>query len=61
MSNPTRSASARSSPSLEGGKKVAARKRRRWKAPTILTYTDDSFMKEAGPAKAARGAQTDSL
>jgi hypothetical protein len=61
MSNPTRSASARNAPAVGGGKKVVARKRPRWKAPTILTYTDDSFMKENGPAKAARGLRPTSL
>ena len=51
MSHPSRSAPGRSAPSAVPGKRAG--KLRKYKAPTILTYSDEHFLRELGPAKAS--------
>ena len=51
MSNPTSSTHrGKISPAVSPKR---AGKRKQYKAPTILTYTDDQFLRELGPAKAS--------
>lgn len=56
MSNPTRSAS-RGDLSPAAGPRKVARKLRKYKAPIILTYTDEHFLRELGPAKASTASR----
>ena len=58
MSNPTSSALTGSVPSAGAAKRKLAVKRPQYKAPTILTYTDDQLVRELGSAKATRSPRT---
>jgi len=58
MSHPTSSALTGIVPSAGTSKRKLAGKRPQYKAPTILTYSDDQLLREMRPTDGAKGPRS---
>jgi hypothetical protein len=61
MKNPTQSGAARTAPRTTSRSTAHRQERPRYETPTVLTYTREQILKEAGPRKRSSGLHPDGL